>query len=306
MLKEHELSIEFPAPLRSIELVMDDGAIILIRQHGNPGGPRLALSHGNGLAIDGYLPFWGRLRERYELILFDFRNHGQNPLHNFAHHNWLQFIHDLERIFQCVQHNLGIKRTAGVFHSLSAVTSVMQTQRLGKRWDPLVLFDPPFYPPDGHPIRELQRGNEDDIAARAERRTSSYDDPMELARQFQRRFPQWQPEAYELMARATLRYDATSERWVLACPREYEAHVFRSNRETSTWQRLRHMPVPVKLICADPVAGGPPALTGRALAAEASVDYEPVAETSHFLQIEQPQQCIRAMETFLVKHGFFD
>ncbi|MBV8053733.1 MAG: hypothetical protein JO071_00665, partial [Deltaproteobacteria bacterium] len=55
------MSIEFPAPLRIIELAMDDGAIIRIRQHGNPAGPRLALSHGNGLAIDGYLPFWGRL-----------------------------------------------------------------------------------------------------------------------------------------------------------------------------------------------------------------------------------------------------
>jgi pimeloyl-ACP methyl ester carboxylesterase len=282
---------------------MEDGAVIRVRQHGNPAGPRLALSHGNGLAIDGYFPFWGRLCEQYELILFDFRNHGQNPLHSFEHHNWPQFIHDLERVFESMQHNFGSKRTAGAFHSLSAVTSVMQTQRIGKRWDPLVLFDPPFYPPDGHPIRELQRGNEDDIAARAERRTPSYEDPIELARQFQRRFPQWQPGAYELMARATLRYENASGRWVLACPREYEAHVFRSNRETSTWQRLGHMPVAVKLICADPADGGPPALIGRALAAEAGIEYEAIAGTSHFLQIEQPQECIRAMEAFLVKTG---
>jgi pimeloyl-ACP methyl ester carboxylesterase len=298
------LSIELPRPLRVIELAMDDGAIIRIRQHGNPGGPRLALSHGNGLAIDGYLPFWGRLRERYELILFDFRNHGQNPLHSFTHHSWPQFMHDLEWIFDCVQQNLGVKRTAGVFHSLSAVTAVMQTQRMGRRWDPLVLFDPPFYPPDGHPIRELQRGNEDDIAARAERRTPSYGDPMELAGQFRRRFPRWQHEAYELMARATLRYDSGERRWVLACPREYEAHIFRSNRETSTWQRLRHMPVAVKLVCADPAEGSPTALMGRALAAEASVAYEPIAGTTHFLQIEQPQDCIRAMEAFFVQRGF--
>jgi len=66
------------------------------------------------------------------------------------------------------------------------------------------------------------------------------------------------------------------------------------------------MPVAVKLICADPVGGGPPALIGHALAAEASVEYEPITETSHFLQIEQPQACIRAMETFLVKHGFIN
>jgi len=298
------LSIEFPAPLRIIELAMDDGAIIRIRQHGNPAGPRLALSHGNGLAIDGYLPFWGRLSERYELILFDFRNHGQNPLHSFAHHNWPQFIHDLERLFECVQKKLGAKRTAGVFHSLSAVTAVMQTQRMGKRWDPLVLFDPPFFPPDGHPIRELQRGTEDDIAARAERRMPSYHDPTELAQQFKRRFPRWQPEAYELMARATLRHDSSARHWVLACPREYEAHIFRSNRETSTWQRLRHMPVAVKLICADPVDGGAPALMGRALAAEAALEYESIAGTSHFLQIERPQDCIRAMEAFLVRQEF--
>jgi pimeloyl-ACP methyl ester carboxylesterase len=285
---------------------MEDGAIIRIRQDGNPAGPRLALSHGNGLAIDGYLPFWAPLRKSYELILFDFRNHGQNPLHNFTHHNWPQFIRDLERIFERIQHDLGAKPTAGVFHSLSAVTAVMQTQRIGPRWDPMVLFDPPFYPPDGHPIRELQRGNEDDIATRAERRTPSYDNPMVLAAQFQRRFPRWQPEAYELMARATLRYDAVSARWVLACPREYEAHIFRSNRETSTWQRLSQMPVPVKLICADPADGGPPALIGRALAAEALVEYESIAGTSHFLQIEQPGQCIRAMETFLVKHQFIN
>ena len=304
LFKEHVLSIEVPVPLRVIEVTMEDGAIIRIRQHGNPAGPRLALSHGNGLAIDGYFSFWGPLLERYELILFDFRNHGQNPLHNFNHHNWPQFIHDLERIFASVQHQLGAKRTAGVFHSLSAVTSVMQSQRIGKRWDPLVLFDPPFYPPDGHPIRELQRGNEDDIAARAARRTSSYAQPLELAGQFRRRFPRWQPEAYELMARATLRYDLESRRWALACPREFEAHIFRSNRETSTWQRMRQMPVPVKLICADPADGGPPALIGRALADEAAVEHESVPGTSHFLQIERPEECIRAMENFLVKHGF--
>jgi pimeloyl-ACP methyl ester carboxylesterase len=297
---------EVPAPLRSMDTVMSDGAIIRLRRYGNPDGPRLALSHGNGLAIDGYLPFWELLRERYDLILFDFRNHGQNPLHDFAHHNWPRFIDDLEAIFHQIGESFGPRRIAGAFHSLSAVSAVMHTQRAGKRWDPLVLFDPPFYPPDGHPLRELQRGNEDDIAVRAERRTPKYQDPSELARQFERRFKHWQPEAYELMARATLRHDPAGNEWILACPREYEAHVFRSNRETSTWKKLKEMPVAVKLICADPADGGPPALIGRTLAGEAGVEYEAVAGTSHFLQIERPRECVRAMESFLAAHGFID
>ncbi len=97
--------------------------------------------------------------------------------------------------------------------------------------------------------------NEDDIGARAERRTPSYADPMDLAKQFSKYLRGWQPEAYEQMARATLRHDEASGKWLLACPREYEAHIFRSNRESKTWTRMANMPVAVKLICADPAAG---------------------------------------------------
>ena len=299
---------DVPAALTTVDATMEDGAIIRIRRHGNPDGPRLALSHGNGLAIDGYFPFWGPLRGRYDLILFDFRNHGQNPLHSFEHHNWPQFIRDLERIFHVVQATFEPKRTVGVFHSLSAVTAVMHTQRMGKRWDPLVLFDPPFYPRDGHPLRDLEKDGESDIASRAARRPRAYSDPMDLARQFERRLKGWQPEAYELMARATLRRDPASGEWILACPREYEAHIFRSNRDTTAWSGLKHMPVAVKLICGDPDDDRvtTPTLIGRAVAAEAPVEYEAIPHTTHFLQIEKPRECIRSMETFLERHGVIE
>ena len=298
------MTTEVPAPLRTIDAEMEDGAIIRIRQHGNPRGPRLALSHGNGLAIDGYLPFWERLRERYELILFDFRNHGQNPTHRLERHNWPNFIRDLEHIFQLVQREFGAKRTAGVFHSMSAVSATMHTQRVGRRWDPLILFDPPFYPRDGHPLREQQVVGENAIAARAERRTPSYKDPSELAGQFKKYFSHWHPEAYELMACATLRRDEATGEYVLACPREFEAHVFRSNRDVAAWTGLARMPVAVKLVCADPrLENAMPARIGEAIAEEAQVDYEAIPNTTHFLQIEQPAECIRTMEQFLTRHG---
>jgi len=298
------VTIEVPAAHSTIDAVMDDGAIVHIRRHGNPAGPRLALSHGNGLAIDGYLPFWAPLLDRYDVVVFDFRNHGRNPTHRLDHHNWPAFVGDLERIHGLIQEHFGAKRMAGAFHSLSAVSATMHTLKLGARWNPLVLFDPPFYPRDGHPLREPQVTGENLIATRAERRTPAYNDPGELARQFKKYFPRWQPEAYELMARATLRHDAATGQWVLACPRDYEAHVFRSNRDTSTWHGLGRMPVPVKLIGADPDGdSGAPARIGKAIAAEAGVPYEAIADTSHFLQIERPAECIRAMEAFLAEHG---
>jgi pimeloyl-ACP methyl ester carboxylesterase len=284
---------------------MDDGAVIHLRRHGNPAGPRLALSHGNGLAIDGYYSFWSLLRERYDLILFDFRNHGQNPLHRFENHNWPRFVTDLEHIFAAIPQHFGAKRTAGVFHSLAAVSATMQAQRFGPRWDPLVLFDPPYYPPERHRLRAVQFTSEEEIAERAEKRTPSYADPMELAASFARRMTRWQPEAYELMARATLRYEQAANEWVLACPREYEAKVFRTNRDIEVWNGLARMPVAVKLICGDPDAPDsmPPARLGQAVAAESAVAYESIAETTHFLQIEKPRECLRAMEAFLRPAG---
>jgi pimeloyl-ACP methyl ester carboxylesterase len=302
---EEALSLEIPIPLKTIEIVMDDGAVIYLRQHGTPGRPRLALSHGNGLAIEGYYPFWKLLRDRYELILFDFRNHGQNPLHRFDQHNWPRFVLDLERIFATIQEKFGTMRTVGVFHSLAAVTATRQTQQAGPRWDPLVLFDPPFYPPDDHPLRLQQLTNEDDIAARAERRKPGFDDPNELVASFIRKQPRWLPEAYELMTHATLRRDSATNQWVLACPREFEAHVFRSGRDPRIWTGLARMPVAVKLICADPRLEdtGPTAMLGRAAAADSGVAYEAISGTTHFLQIEKPHECVAAMESFLRQQG---
>lgn len=287
---------------------MEDGAIIRVRRHGNPSGPRLALSHGNGLAIDGYFPFWNLLRDRYDLMVFDFRNHGQNPLHRLEDHTWPRFLLDMERLFVGIGQHFGDKPIAGVFHSMSAVAAVMQSQRFGPRWQPLVLFDPPFSPAEALRKEMGLASDADSIAERAEKRKPSFPDPQELAVSFARRMTKWMPEAYELMARATLRQDAVSREWVLACPREFEAFTFRSNRDPSTWERLGEVPVAVKLIGADPddEEATPPARLARAAAGQFGLAYEAIPRTSHFLQIERPRECVVAMETFLRAQRFID
>ena len=287
---------------------MDDGAVIHMRRYGSPDGQRLVLSHGNGLAIDGYLPFWELLCDRYEVVLFDVRNHGRNPLHGLAGHNLPRFARDMERVWWAIQENLGGKKTAGVFHSLSSVTAVLHALEFGRRWDALVLFDPPIYPRQGHSLGPVQQADKDGLAARARRRTERYKHPRDLARQFASvpLFGRWKPEAYELMARATLRYDEASGDWVLACPRDLETHIFETNSDRTIWPRMAKLSVPIKLICADPDLEGAqaPALIGRAMAQELPLEYEVIPDTTHFLQIERPAECIRAMESFLNKHGF--
>ena len=88
-------------------------------------------------------------------------------------------------------------------------------------------------------------------------------------------------------------------------PREYEAHVFSSGANPDLWPQMAHCPVPVKLVCGDPTIAEamPPALIGRAMAEELGLPYEAIPGTTHFLQIERPVECIRAVESFLAPLG---
>ncbi len=297
----------FPDPHRTLELRMADGAVILVRQYGLIDAPRLVLSHGNGLAIDGYLPFWNPLCDRYEVIVFDFRQHGRNPSNPEWAHDWPTLVGDMERVWQELQAGFGRKPTAGVFHSMAAICAILHTLDYGARWDLLALFDPPFFARDGHPLRALNQSAKFDLAARARRRREFYNSPEEFARQLRGvpAFRRWVPEAFELMARATLRRQDSSG-WTLACPRELEARIFEATADPTIWPRMARLPVPVELFCADPGAedAGPPALIGQAMAVELPIEYESIADTSHFLQIERPAECRRAVEAFLLRHGF--
>ena len=72
-----------PAPSLSqpgsiVEAALEGGGTPPVRHYGNPDGPRLLMSHGDGLAIDLYYPSWSLLLDDFDVIVFDLRNHGAN------------------------------------------------------------------------------------------------------------------------------------------------------------------------------------------------------------------------------------
>ena len=80
------------APWRVIDVALQDGATIKLRVYGR--GPRLVMSHGNGLAIDAYRPFWSSFLDRHEVVIFDFRHHGLSSPYQCQMQNWPSFIAD--------------------------------------------------------------------------------------------------------------------------------------------------------------------------------------------------------------------
>ncbi|MGE0734341.1 MAG: alpha/beta fold hydrolase [Alphaproteobacteria bacterium] len=299
-----------PEPNRTVPVTMSDGAVVLLRRHGNPAGPRIAFSHGNGLAIDGYWPYWRNFCADFDVVVFDVRNHGRNPLHTEAGHNWRQFVEDFELLYETIQVEFGRKRTAGAFHSLSSIIAIAQSLDRGPRWDPLILFDSPLFPPPGHRLMTLEEEDMADMAALARRRPDRYADPSILAGQFAtgRNFQRWVKGAPELMARATLRRDDVAGNWTLACPKLYESQVFARNVDGLLWPRLHRLPIPTMVIGGDPnfELCPTPAVLCHAAAIEQGLAYARVPRTTHFLQIEEPEACYRLTVDFLRATGAVD
>jgi pimeloyl-ACP methyl ester carboxylesterase len=288
---------------------MGDGAIITVRRHGRPDGVRLYLSNGNGFAIDGYYPFWGPLAERFELIVFDFRNHGWNPPATSGKdgHTYAQMTLDLERVRRGVDARLGPRPGVGVFHSMSARTAMKHALELGFRWEALILFDPPNVPPPGHRVYDAMDLFERRLAEWATRRQRHFDDPSELARQYAqtRAHSTWVAGAHALMARAVLRREAGATGWELACAPELEASIYLQAMTLNLWPPAAAYGGPVKMIAADPKAPGAPApaFANEALAEEHGYVYEAIPGTGHLLQIQKPEECRRAMLEVLARHG---
>jgi len=302
------MSFIVPAPLTEFDLTMQDGAIIKVRRHGKADAPaRLFLSHGNGFAIDGYLPFWAPLCARFDVVVFDMRNHGRNPLGDPPNHTYAAMARDIEDIFAGVTARLGAKASVGGFHSMAGRAAMKHAVEIGWRWDALVLFDPPNIAPEGHESYAAMCDFEARLADWARARRHRYFDPGELAEEYaaSRAHRTWVPGAHAAMARAVLRLDDATGDWVLAFPGALEAETYTANIPMNLWPMAGDFGGPVKLIGADYKVDRPmiTAIANKTLADEGGYAYETVPGTGHMLQLQRPYACIRAMLSFLEERG---
>ena len=297
------MTLIVPTPNAALDLTMADGSPIRVRRHGNPNGTRLVLCHGNGFATDAYLPFWSLLTDRFDIVLYDQRNHGQNPQHRVETHDVPNFVSDMEEVFHTIRDRLGVAPTVGVFHSISGVTSVWHALQYGKRWDALVLFDPALIPGPGFPEHGVARTFELTLAKWSKSRPSLFSNPAELAVRFSKSYSlrRWVSGAHELMARSILRQERETGQFSLCCPPECESQIYTTNSTLHLTHRLDELPLPVKLICADPdqADAQAPAKVGRSLHTLYGCPYEAITDTSHMLLIEKPGECARSLLAFL-------
>ncbi len=293
---------DVPTPELVFDVGAADGYTLTIRRHGNASGPRLILSHGNGFAIDAYHPFWSSLTDRFDCFVHDIRNHGWNPVDDDPlRHNVPFFVDDGKRIVREIERRFGPKPTIGVFHSLSSIVALHQAST-GDIFDALVLFDPPLCPSGGFP--EQLQGIGTHMGAMTRKRQSRFES-AEAAVALLGKNPAFgllSAEALNLLARTILRPASGAEGYELRCPRDYEAQILEHLFSWALTVNLGEVRCPIKAIGADPTLDYSfmPSLDLKVLI---GLDYDFVPDTSHFLQLEEPETCAALTVEFLEERG---
>ena len=295
-----------PSPNSIIEVAGEGSGVIRVRRHGNAKGARLIVGHGNGFAIDGYIAFWGRFFDEFEVIAFDARNHGWNAPADPPGHDYAHMARDLDRVREAAEAEFGRKPTAGLFHSMSAQAAMIAALELDWRFDALVLFDPPNNPAEGHEARPAMVNYLNRLVAWSAGRRERFGDPAELAADYAaaRAGRNWVAGAHPTMAEAVL--SQAEDGWRLRCPPALESSMYAQGITLGLWPPAREFDGPVKLIAGDPLRERPDAtaLSNEALAREGGYDYLAMPGTGHLLQLEKPRACADAVRAFLGKVRF--
>ncbi len=286
-----------PEPLYTHDVRMDDETLITLRRHGNPSGPRLVMSHGNGLSIDLYYPFWSQLEAEFDLIAYDLRNHGWNPATSMRNHNLPTLVHDHDVIMEAIDLHFGEKPRVGVFHSVSALTTLLSSKR-GVDFAALILFDPPLCKP-GRSHQEFE-----EVAMRLAMMTRSRTPLFKTRETFSEllsylpNFQRMESGVLDLFAETTLRDSEDGAGFELRCPREYEAQMI---EYAGTYAVLVDFD---SLLCSTKVIGADPTLPYSYLPTldlrdVFTVNYDFLPDATHFLQLEQPGQCAALVRDYL-------
>lgn len=290
-----------PKPMAVLEIPMDDGALVYVRRHGNPEGPRIVLSHGNGLAADAYFPYWSLLTAKFDVFLVDLRSHGWNPVGDRHAQNIPALVEDCESVRRAIAQDFGNASVIGIFHSLSALIALLFEEKY-QAFSALVLFDPPLCPPgramDYWPDLCEKMG----ITARGKQEWfEQRKDMADLLHQLPL-YRKLLPGVPELFADTTLRPASNGPGFQLCCPREHEAQVYESSFTWAMGIDLGKIRCPLKVIGSDPTEKFS-FLPSTDLSQLADVDYDFLPGTTHFLQLEKPEECAASTIEFLERQG---
>ena len=298
-----------PEPLDTAEVEVTCGARIILRRHGNSDGPRLVLSHANGLAADLYYPFWRLLASRFDLILYDLRSHGWNPRSGAATSEHRHLRHGpgtrpargrapLRREARRRRIPFGVGAGGappgipGAGASRRSFCSIHPcTRRTGMPRRPK--------PCGGACVPRPGSAGIASRRARSSRRTSA---GSGCSSWWRRESRSWRAR-HCFVPRGTEAADRAGADTNFAARASGKLTRFSTLSAYSLEPELSRLACPVKVIAGDPTFAFS-FMPSTELEGIVGFEYDFIPNTTHFLPLEEPAECAATMVEFLEKEGF--
>ena len=252
-------------------------------------GPPIVLVHATGFHARLWDPYSERLRQRYRVIAYDQRGHGDSSL-PAGGMDWSYLSSDLHALIE----SLGIEGCFSAGHSSGGAAVAVCAALYPGSISRAVLIDPVLR--DSHRT-EPARTTPNPMADRTRRRRSVWESPHQFKDAMRRRetFARWRPDFLVLYAQHGLR--RADHHYELKCSPDVEADMYEHAPRFDPWPAIAQIAVPSLLLRA---VGSEP---GRGVVPSDAADRIPhcreqTIDSTHFIPMEQPEQVFDAMQHF--------
>jgi pimeloyl-ACP methyl ester carboxylesterase len=247
--------------------------------------------HATGFHGRVWEPFVPRLRERFSIVSFDQRGHGDSGKPETGY-DWHKFGVDILAVVD----ELELERPVGIGHWAGAAALVFaETSRPGA-FSNLVLMDPVTPEPD---LGRFMASADNPMADQARKRRAIWDSTDQMVERLKNRSPLsgWREEflrAYVTYGTSP-RSDGTVE---LKCPPEVEGQIYTMGGNHDGWDRLSDLKPPTLLLTG---TDSPMWAQERAQAAAARIPngHGELVRGGHFFPMENPDDTVDAILGFL-------
>ena len=269
---------------------------------GGPGLPTHFL-HGNGFCAGTYTPFLKYLLDVLHIIASDVRGHGASthPSGERIRH-WRVFAEDLQAIINRTLHPPVI----GMGHSLGAVATYISAAIYPHSFSALVLIDPDIFPRRflwGIALSKmLGFQGRFPLARSARQRRTRFTNKQSALRRFTAGrgiFKTWSKEFVEAYLECGL-LEKDAETALIRCDPELEAQIFESV-PINIWSYASKIRCPVLVLRGEHSDTFPMESVRRLEQINANVSTRTIPGTGHFLTMEKPETCARAIIEYLRK-----
>ncbi|MFQ5699699.1 MAG: alpha/beta fold hydrolase [Myxococcota bacterium] len=218
-------------------------------------GPLALLHHANGFCGALWEGVATPLRERFRVVAFDARGHGDSSVPPWPEgYDWNQFPLDLLALVEHLLQARGLERVAlGIGHSFGGTTTAVAAALRPDLFERVAMIDPVLTPPEwreGELPPELREAGSDHrvgMAEAARTRRHVWPSPEAVVDSWSkpgRPFSRWRPDLLQLYAREGFRRrpDGSIE---LKCSGEVEAAVYEAGGSLDAFPYAARIRCPV-------------------------------------------------------------